>query len=94
MSDMLFYQKLIMIDKKIHKNVRFMPVKDYNFASGTNSLPLAGVEFPEASKEYPIFFVETPSHEITPIALVGLRDKENPFDVVNRRISIIVKYNY
>ena len=46
------------------------------FAEKTNSVILAGVEFTEAAKEYPIVFTQA-GDKIVPVALLGLRNEEN-----------------
>ena len=48
------------------------------FAGETNSVILAGVEFCEAAKEYPIVFTQA-GDKVVPVALLGLRNEENLF---------------
>ena len=48
------------------------------FAGETNSVILAGVEFSEAAKEYPIVFTQA-GDKVVPVALLGLRNEENLF---------------
>lgn len=52
-----------------------MKPADFGFARQTNSIPLNGIEFVLAVKQYPIVF--TGSDPATPVAVVGLRDREN-----------------
>ena len=48
------------------------------FAGETNSVILAGVEFSEAAKEYPIVFTQA-GDKVVPVAMLGLRNEENLF---------------
>lgn len=79
MPEMLFYKEIVSLDSKIFAKTRILPVSDYSFAGNTNSLPLAGVEFGEAAKEYPIVFTKAPDGTMVPLALVGLQDNKNLF---------------
>jgi len=79
MTSLLFYDKPVALNKSEHKNLK-LKVSDANFtfAKDTNSVILAGVEFTEAAKEYPIAFAQA-GEGLVPIALVGLRNEENLF---------------
>ncbi len=77
MANLLFYDKPAALNKVAHKNVKLKPVgNNYSFAQKTNSVILAGVEFTEAAKEYPIVFAKA-GEQIVPVALLGLRNEEN-----------------
>ncbi len=77
MPELIFYQKPVALNKELHKNLKIAPKPvDFSFAAPTNSVILAGAEFIEASKEYPIIFVRT-GERLAPAALLGLRDAEN-----------------
>ncbi len=79
MANLLFYEKPTALNKVTHQNYRIKPVGDnFSFARKTNSVILAGVEFTEASKEYPICFAKA-GDSIVPVALLGLRNEENLF---------------
>lgn len=79
MANLLFYDKPAALNKVAHKNVKLKPVgNNYSFARKTNSVILAGVEFTEAAKEYPIVFAKA-GEQIVPVALLGLRNEENLF---------------
>lgn len=78
MATLLFYEKPVALNKVIHKDVKIAPLdNNYRFARSTNSVLLAGVEFAEACKEYPVVFAQTPDNRIVSVALLGLRNQEN-----------------
>ena len=78
MPELLFYNKPVPLNRQSHANARVLPAAaDYSFAAAINSVPLAGKEFVEACKEYPIVFSETRGKEIVPVALLGIRSGEN-----------------
>ena len=80
MTSLLFYQDPVPLDARVHRSLRLAPVQnDYLFAAKTNSVPLAGLEFIEAAKEYPIVFTRTHEGTIVPAALLGLCKGENLF---------------
>lgn len=77
MATLLFYEKPVAINKETHKDATIAPIGgDYSFAAKTNSVILAGIEFAEAAKEYPIVFTRAGDRMI-PVALLGLRNDEN-----------------
>lgn len=79
MSNLLFYGNPVALNKNEHAETKIKPLEgDYSFANGTNSVILAGVEFTEAAKEYPIVFAQA-GENIVPVALLGLRNEENLF---------------
>ena len=56
MSDMLFYDKISFLNYSEYKDRSIVLLDDCSFASGTGSIPLNGIEFLEAAKEFPIVF--------------------------------------
>lgn len=67
MSNLLFYKNPVALSKESHKNTRIKARNNtrnntrgnnFTFAGHTNSVILAGVEFTEAAKEYPIVFAK------------------------------------
>ena len=75
MANLLFYDKPVALNKVEHKDTRIkLSSGDFSFAADTNSVILAGVEFTEAAKEYPIVFAEA-GGKVVPIALLGLRNR-------------------
>ena len=79
MASLLFYDKPVALNKVTHKDTKITPLgADYSFARQTNSVILAGIEFTEAAKEYPIVFAQS-GESVVPVALLGLRNEENLF---------------
>jgi len=77
MANLLFYQKPVPLNKNDHKDKKISSSgRNFEFAGNTNSVILAGVEFSEAGKEYPIVFAQA-GENIIPVALLGLRNEEN-----------------
>ncbi|MGB0693414.1 MAG: SapC family protein, partial [Pseudomonadales bacterium] len=77
MANLLFYQNPVPLNKNDHKDKKISSSgRNFEFAGKTNSVILAGVEFSEASKEYPIVFAQA-GDNIIPVALLGLRNEEN-----------------
>jgi len=80
MSSLLFYEKPVALNKVSHKDVKIAPLGgDYGFAAKTNSVIMAGLEFAEAAKEYPVVFAKAANDKILPVALLGMRNSENLF---------------
>lgn len=79
MSDNVYYEKPVLLDRVKHRNCRVRPTASYAFARKANSLFIAAAEFPEAFKEYPIVFSRQAGGRIVPLAMLGLRARENLF---------------
>lgn len=77
MPDTTYYDKPALLNRDKHRKLRIRPTPGYAFARSTNSLYLAGVEFNEACKEYPIVFTRQRNGKIAPAAVLGLRNSEN-----------------
>ncbi|MFT7684877.1 MAG: hypothetical protein ACI9FB_000218 [Candidatus Azotimanducaceae bacterium] len=79
MASLLFYENPVALNKETHQKIKIKAGdSDFSFAKKTNSVVLAGVEFTEAAKEYPIVFAEA-GETMVPVALLGLRNEENLF---------------
>ena len=79
MANLLFYKKPVPLNKNEHKEKKISSIgQSFLFAQETNSVILAGVEFTEAAKEYPIVFTQA-GNKVVPVVLLGLRDEENLF---------------
>lgn len=79
MANLLFYQKPVPLNKTDHKSKKIRNAgNSFGFARNTNSVILAGVEFSEAAKEYPVVFAKA-GEEVLPVALLGIRNNENLF---------------
>ena len=79
MSDALYYEKPVLLDRERHKRLRVRTSSGFAFARKANSVYLAGVEFNEAMKEYAIVFTRVGAARIVPVAMLGLRARENLF---------------
>lgn len=80
MSTFAFYQKVVALNSGVHRNLRFAANEtDFSFARDTTAVLLAGVEFAEAGREYPIVFIRGQDKQMRPVALLGVRDGENLF---------------
>lgn len=80
MSSLLFYQNPIALNSETHRNLKIKPSDDgFRFSGKTNSVLLAGIEFPEACKHFPIVFAKVAEERVLPVALLGFRDLENLF---------------
>ncbi|MEN8178382.1 MAG: SapC family protein [Pseudomonadota bacterium] len=79
MSDkVLFYNKIVPLNEQRHKNYCFEHKGDYSFTKETNAVFLSLMEFPKASREYPIVFAGNEENS-APFALVGLENNQNLF---------------
>lgn len=79
MSDAVYYEKPVALDREKHRNLKVRATGSFAFAGKANSLYLAGVEFNEACKEFAIVFTRVGSGRTVPVAMLGLRSRENLF---------------
>jgi len=79
MSDAVYYEKPVLLDRDKHRRRRVQPSSSFAFARNANSLYLAGVEFSDACKEYAIVFTRGARQAIVPVVMLGLRGRENLF---------------
>jgi len=79
MAEMLFYEKPVPLSNQTHADWRLkLSEKRFEFAASINSVVLAGIEFVEASKDYPIVFAQA-GEQLVPVSLLGLRDTGNVY---------------
>jgi SapC len=74
----LLYKTAVPVSRARHGDCCVEAGADYGFSSEVNSVPLTAVEFSHAAPEYPIVFAG-PKGEMTPAAILGVRDNENLF---------------
>ncbi len=75
-----FYQKVVALNSDVHRNLKFAASEtSYSFARDTTAVLLAGVEFAEAAREYPIVFIRGNDNQMRPVVLLGVRNGENLF---------------
>jgi hypothetical protein len=80
MSTFAFYQKVVALNPDMHRNLKFAADEvSFSFAADTTAVLLAGIEFAEAVREYPIVFVRGQDQLMRPVALLGVRNGENLF---------------
>jgi hypothetical protein len=79
MSDAVYYEKPVALDREKHRKLKVRATGSFGFAAKANSLYLAGVEFNEACKEFAIVFTRVGSGRTVPVAMLGLRGRENLF---------------
>lgn len=79
MSDAVYYEKPVALDREKHRRLKVRATGSFGFAGKANSLYLAGVEFNEACKEFAIVFTRVGSGRTVPVAMLGLRSRENLF---------------
>lgn len=80
MATLLFYERPVPLNADVHRTTRLGPsTNDFRFCAGTNSVPLAAVEFFDTAREFPIAFTGREGGPLFPIALVGVRQNENLF---------------
>jgi hypothetical protein len=73
----LLYKDPVALNSKKHSDLKLGAFKDYGFSAKTNSIQLVGIEFVEASKEYPIVFIKLANGSFVPSTLNGLKDEQN-----------------
>lgn len=76
MSDAIYYEKPVLLHRDTHRQRKVAPSQSFAFARKANSLFLAGAEFGEAAREYPIVFTRA-GGKVVPVAMLGLRAREN-----------------
>jgi hypothetical protein len=78
MTTMLLYKEIKALNRDEHKVLRIKPAADCAFAASTHLVPLAGLEFFQAARHYPIVFIGE-GEQLMPIALLGLSEGQNSY---------------
>lgn len=78
MTTMLLYKEVKALNRDEHKALRIKPAADCAFAASTHLVPLAGLEFFQAARHYPIVFIGQ-GEQLMPIALLGLTEGQNSY---------------
>lgn len=73
---MLLYKQIVALSRNDHKDLKLKPLQNFNFAADTHWVPVAGVEFYRAAKNYPIVFAGD-GEALAPIVLLGLKAGNN-----------------
>lgn len=80
MTAIFFYQNLQGLNKDEHRDYKISSSKnEYSFVKESICVSLAGDEFINASKEFPIIFTKNKKGQFEPAVLLGLRENENLF---------------
>jgi SapC len=75
---LIFYERAIALNRERHQKLKIqLNANHFAFAKKTNSVLVAGSEFAEAARDYPVVFVGTEGGPFTLAALVGLNDQDN-----------------
>lgn len=78
MTTMLLYKDIKALNRDEHKTLRIKPADDCAFAANTHLVPLAGLEFFQAARHYPVVFIGE-GEQLMPIALLGLTEGRNSY---------------
>jgi hypothetical protein len=79
MTSMLFYDKIVPLNRDRHRKLRVRTAQDKaRYAAATHYVPIAGTEFYQAARDYAVLFAGGEG-EGGPIALLGMREGENLF---------------
>ena len=73
----LFYRDVVPLSRERHVDWFVDMAQGYGFTTDTNSIYVAGTEFPMTSREYPIVFAMDSAKNLVPVALLGLRQNQN-----------------
>lgn len=74
-SDKKMYSNPVPLNREQHKNLRFKRITDYSFSSGSNSLPIAGIEFFEASRSMAVLFRKGSDGNFFPLVILSLNNQ-------------------
>jgi hypothetical protein len=75
MSALSFFQEPALLDRKEHMGLRLKKAFNLDFVKDINSVPLAGFEFFESSRDFPVVFAKASESEFIPVVLLSLRPK-------------------
>lgn len=77
-KQLMIYENAVPIRSDVHRDTYVRSGASYAFARPLNSAPLLAAEFVAAAVEFPIVFIGE-GENVTPAAILGLRDGENLF---------------
>ncbi len=75
MTTLLFYNEPVGLNREAHRALCYSDLKDYSFTEQVNSVPLTGIEFFEASRDYPVLFSKDEDGNFFPLTLLSLLPK-------------------
>lgn len=79
MAELLLYGRPIRLNRVAHATLRFTPLTSFEFARKVIAVPLMGVEFPVACRQYPIVFIQGPEGMISAQAVLSVAEGANAF---------------
>lgn len=74
----LLYKEVTALNRETHKNLKLRQSSDCSFARHIHLIPVAGLEFFQISRHYPIVFIGE-NDSLLPVALLGLAQNSNSF---------------
>lgn len=80
MSGPMLYERTVALNKTEHHDLK-IEINDnhYDFARTTNAMPLSISEFADASRNYPVVFIQSEENQFHVVALMGLENASNLF---------------
>jgi hypothetical protein len=79
MAEQGLYQKPVRLNRFAHAGIRYTPPKNCMFCRTLTSVPLMGIEFPAACRQYPIVFVKTEGDALSAQTILSVQAEENAF---------------
>ena len=77
MSNVMFYEQPIALNRDLHRSKKVAPAQSLAFAKNANAVHIVGAEFGDASKEYAVVFSPQSDGSISPVVVLGFRNNEN-----------------
>ncbi len=78
MATLLFYKSPVLLNREEHKSLQYQASSDFSFSQNVNSVPVTGVEFFEASRDFPVLFSKDNNGDYFPLALLSLTEDSHP----------------
>ncbi|WP_287028208.1 SapC family protein [Pseudomonas sp. UBA6310] len=78
MTTLLLYKEIKALNREEHRTLKLRTAQDCEFAAATHLVPVAGLEFFQAARHYPLVFIGE-GDKAMPIALLGLKDGHNGY---------------
>jgi hypothetical protein len=80
MTNFAFYENVVSLNSEVHRDLKFDTTQvNFGFSRNTMAVLIAGTEFAEASRDYPIVFIRGQDQQLRPMVLLGVRKDENLF---------------
>ena len=76
-KQLMIYENLVLLNSETHRDWYVKTDRNFGFANDVTWVPLTAVEFRAAAMEYPIVFADSSDNQIVPVAVMGLKEKEN-----------------